>query len=218
MPQFGAFNPFPFKFGGGKSDREAELIALLDAYAPAWDSSPETANYAECLAYAQLIACIWQINRRLKNQALPMRMLEALTDWEQVTRLRPSAGDLDNDRRRAVAAKLRGVAGNTIGDIYDTCATIFGIAFIDLVFADSSDDVTYWPGINPGPPGFEWSTTRYRMLVQVDNSGMQSSQFQTKRSTLLQQLDIIAPAWMTFDIGVGDEFIVNQSIVGQGVV
>ncbi len=214
MIGFGQPNPFPFTLGGGESPEETEHMALLDALAPGWDADEDPIHNAECLAYAQILSTIWACNKRLTNQALPMRMLENLTTWEEVLKLRPSARDTDVDRRRRVAAKLRGLGNNTIGDIRDAVEALLGENFDDLVFVAPANVVSYWP-VNPGPPGFEWTSNRAVLGVRMNKNALSESAFFDKRAALVDLLDSILPSWMTFRIGVGTSFIVNQGVVGQ---
>lgn len=225
MLGFGKYNPFPLTFGGGESTLEVEHLAMLDELAPGWDVSEGTAVWNEAYAHAGVLSLIWSCNERLKNQALPLRMLENLTVWEEATGLRPTLADLDGERRRRVAAKLRGLAGNRLADISDTCSAIFGDNFSQVTRVDPANGITYWPGgpalpsgqgmSAPGPPGFEWSTNRVVLLVVVTTDGLSSALFQDKRSALYDALDTLIPAWMTITIGVGSSFIVNVGIVGQ---
>jgi hypothetical protein len=210
----GSGNPFPLTLGGGESIEDIELEALLDAYAPGWDRDSETANYAECLAHAQIIATIWAANARLANQAVPERMVDVLEDWESILRLRPGPNSTEVDRRALVSAALRGLAGNTISDITETCSTLMGANFDEIVTADPADEITYWPGINPGPPGYEWSTTRLCLAVRVNRTGLNDAQYTDKTNALARALDIMLPAWMTFAIGTGDDgFLCDVDIV-----
>lgn len=213
MLGLGSDNPLPLTLGGDESVEEIELEALLDAYAPGWDRADTTANYAECLAYAQLLATCWAANRRLSNQAVPERMLDVLDDWEAILKTRPSPSDTPTERRARVSAALRGLAGNTIGDINDTCSTLMGANFEEILAPDPADNITYWPGVNPGPPGFEWTSTRLALAVRVNRDGIDDAAFFDKVNALGRALDIMLPAWMTFRIGTDDGFVCDVGIV-----
>jgi hypothetical protein len=217
MPSFSR-NPFPRRFGGGKRAFEIEHEALLDTLAPGWDISPESALYAECYAQALAVSMIWIANKRLSNQMIPEKMLEMLTTWEESCRLRPTAKDSMQARRRAVAAKLRGLVGNALSDIYDASAALLGRAFDGLATVGEDVATTYWPGINPGPPGYEWSSNRARIAVRMKKDQLTDPEFFELRAKVVAMLDALAPDWMTFEVGVGSEFIVNQGIVGQTII
>lgn len=223
---FGLYGGFPLRFGGGVSTLETEHMALLDQLEFAWDVSEDSEAYLEAYAHAKVLTTIWICNERLKNQALPLRMLENLTTWEEATSLRPTVKETPQSRRRRLAAKLRGFIGNTMADLEDICEAIFGDNFTELRLASSSNHIIYWPGgaalstglSAPGPPGLEWSTNRVRMAVVVTKTGLSDGQYVDKAGQLVHALDAIAPAWMTFCIGVGSSFIVNQGVVGQTLI
>lgn len=220
---FGRNNGFPFRFGGGPSALEDEHLSLLDALAKGWDTSENDGVRQEAYAQAQLLSCMWAMSKRLANQALPLRMLENLTTWEEATGLRPSVRSTPQERRRLLAAKLRGYAGNAIADLIETCTTVFGSNFVECRFADPADHIVYWPGgltlpsgwSAPGPPGFEWSTNRVWMAVEVTKTGLSDREYLTKRNELFRALDTQMPAWMAVTIGVGSSFVVNVGIVGE---
>ncbi len=214
MIGFGFNNSFPFTFGGGESYEETELQALLDAYAPGWDASEDTANYAECQAWAQCIAMIWHANDRLRNEAIASRMLTNVPDWERILRLRPGPRDTDVERRALVASRLRGLAENTITAIRDACETLLGDYFVDLVFAAPADIVAYIPGLNPGPPGFEWSTNRMVLGIKLA-TGQSTADYADRVAALSSVIDSMLPSWMTYSIGTGSGFVVGVGIVGQ---
>src|SRR5689334_12791594 len=157
---FGRTNPFPFRFGGGESTLDVLHEALLDAYAPGWDVSDDAEKAAEAYMQALAVTFLWVANRRLGNQGQPLKMIEFLTTWEEATGLRPAARDRPIERRRRLAAKLRGLVNNTLSDIQAACQELLGPAFVALRTTAPDDEIVYWPGQNPGPPGFEWSSNR----------------------------------------------------------
>jgi len=208
--------PYPRRYGGADKTREIELAALLDAFAPGWDAAEDTENYAECLVYAEAIAMIWAINTRLKNQAIATRMLENLPVWEEATKLRPSATDSGRDRRAKVAAKLRGIANNSTGDVVAALQTLLGDTLVQLVLVPVADQITYWPGIYPGPPGYEWSSTRALVGVEMTQGVLTDGEFLEKRNAVVELLDPMLPSWMTFTTGVeAGGWIVALGVVGE---
>lgn len=215
MLGFGIWNPFPLTLGGGISIEETEFNALLEALSPAYSTDEDSASAAELLAYAQLIAAIWAANERSFNQEIPLRMLEMLPVWEEICRLRPDIRDTDVARRSAVAARLLGFARNTIVDIEAAIQALLGANFDAIVNVGPSNEITYWPGVNPGPPGFEWSTNKAILCVRMTTSNLSDADFLIKREALANLLDTILPAWMTYSIGVGSEFICNEGICGR---
>ena len=213
--------PVPAALGGGDEETEEGSIiavehqALLDALAPGWDTDPDEGFSVEMFAWAQAVTMIWAINRRMKNWLIPDNMLDSLPIWEEATGLRPSSATTDTERRARVAAKLLGLVSNAIGFIESAAQQTLGAAFDGLVLVDPSEFVVYWPGVNPGPPGFEWSTNRVRIGIRVDPTSLTDLRFSEVRQVLFDQLDTMIPGWMTFQIGVGSSFTINQGIIGQ---
>lgn len=208
-------NPFPRRFGGGKREHELEHEALLDAYAPGWDVSEGTEIWCEAYGEALAISFIWAINNRVSNQSRPMKMLERLQDWETILRLRPTLSDTDVARRKRIAARLRGVANNTLTDIYDACLALLGNNFAGIATVSSANEINYWPGQLPGPPGLEWSSNRCRMGIKMTKNGLSNDDFLSLRQQCADLVVAMLPAWMTFQIGLGSSFVVNQGIVGE---
>ena len=111
MTQFGR-SPFPRRFGGGPNTLIIEHEAMLNALARGYDVSEDSPVYAEAYAHALAVTWIWRLNGRLRNQMVPLKMLETLTTWEGACKLRPAPTDTVQDRRRRVAAKFRGIIAN----------------------------------------------------------------------------------------------------------
>lgn len=218
MLGLGATNPFPFVMGGGDSVVEVEHEALLATLEKGFDIGSDTGLYAETYADAIAIAVIWACNQRLANQMVPERMLENLTVWEESCRLRPAIDDFDSVRRAKLAAKLRGLANNALGDIEQAMLKILGVNFVQVTQPDPANWITYWPGVNPGPPGFEWCSNRARVAVVMTPDGLDAETIAEKQGAVVSQLDGMCPAWMSFLVGVGNGFIVNIGIVGQTIL
>lgn len=211
---FGASGSFPFRFGGGENVRRAELEALVESLAPAFGRGDDTASYAECVMMACALAMIWSCNKRLTNQAHPMRMLDQLPVWEQALGLRPGPSETQVARRRAVAAKLKGLGDNSIVGVRAALDEILGQNLDDVLHVAAADQITYWPGVNPGPPGFEWSSSRARIGVKMNKNALGDAEFVAKRRAATVLLDALLPAYVRFTIGVGDGFVLNQGLLG----
>lgn len=214
----GATNPIPFVIGGGGSAVEQEQQIILTTMENALDPSSSTGNYAEAYAEAMAIAMIWAVDDRLGNQSVPERMMENLSTWEEACGMRPTVDDLDIDRRARLSAKLRGTSGNAMGDIASSCSKILGANFVVVHQTAPVDQVTYWPGVNPGPPGLEWSSNRARISVQMNENGLDKKQLQSKKSATAMQLDDMTTSWMNYQIGVGTAFLAAISLVGKTFV
>lgn len=213
---------FPLRFGGPDRTLDQEHQALLDALAPGWDTDVDTEFWVETRADAFAVSLIWAINRRVGNQAFPLRMLDDLESWESATGLRPTPVDPLPERRAVLAAKLRGVANNAINDIESACETALGINYEALVQVDADDWISYWPGVNPGPPGYEFSSNRAHVCIHCNKVQLNEAQFRAKRANLIEILTHMLPAWMTFTIGVGSgagtTHVCNVGIVGQTII
>jgi hypothetical protein len=187
---------------GGPGEFEDELAALLDAYAPGWDAGTETQSTAEARVLALAVAIVWAVNRRTSGRMVPGRMLETLTTWEEACSLRPLPGATLAARRAAVAARFLGFAGNTVAQLYDVCAVMVGVAFLGLAAAVSPTH--YEPGINPGPPGAEWSSARAALAVQLRRAGLPDAVFLDLVRRLRLELHALCPVWMTVTIGTSE--------------
>ena len=216
---FGASGRFPFRFGSTRNSAATVAHqALLVALEPALDPTPGTVHEIEAFVEARILAMIWDAGERLANQANPLKMLEALPVWEEILGIVPEPRSTDNARRAAVAAKLRGLNGNTMIDIEAASNALLGRNFEALVTVDPALAVTYWPGGVPGPPGFEWYSTNAVVAIRVNAFGLDATSGQRKGALLYNLLDSLLPTWMTFAIGVGEEFVVGQSIVGVNFI
>lgn len=218
---FGRFGTFPFDLGGGNPDveggsiLESEQRALLTELELALDPDEDFEWYQEAYADAIATSIIWATNRRLRSWLKPEDMVESLPVWEQSTGLRPSSKDTDTERRQRVAGKLRGLINNALIDIEAASQSILGKAFGGIILVAPSNVISYWPGVNPGPPGFEWTSNKAIVAVSIKKELLTEDEFSSARQALFDQLDTLVPIWMTFQIGVGSTFIVNQGIVGQ---
>jgi uncharacterized protein YmfQ (DUF2313 family) len=216
---FGRWGRWPFKFGSTQqAPTKVAYRAMLDTLEPAFDSTTGTVHEIETFAYARIEGMSWGAGQRLSNQAQPAKMLEALADWETILELTPAAGTTDNARRAAVAAKQRGLIGNSLVDIEDVCEAAMGANFDALVTVAEEDVAEYWAGGTPGPPGAEWSSNVATIAVRVNKTGLNEADFLAKVGRLREQLEDLLPSWMTLTIGTGSSFIVGADIVGQDLL
>jgi hypothetical protein len=212
---FGSTSPFPFDLGGGRSVVEDEHEALLRRLADIFDTEQYSDAWIETYAEAVALAIVWAANARLRNMHVPARMLDALRDWEQATGILPTESATDGARRAAVAAKLRGLPGNAMGDIEAMANALLGVWFEAVHVVSPANTISYWPGVNPGPPGFEWTSNRAIVAVQMSRAGLDDAAFAALRSRLVVALDALLPSWMRFVIGTGTSFVANIGIVGE---
>jgi len=212
---FGKWGGFPFKFGGTQQKpSKVEHRALLAAMEPALDPTDGTVHAIETFAEARTLGMIWGAGKRLANQAIPARMLEALPDQEQILKIIPTPGTTDNERRDAVAAKQRGLAGNTMVDIEAALRKLLGRNFEEILYTPREDVVAYWPGGIPGPPGYEWTSSKAHIGIRVNLNGLSPGEGQKLGAKLFGLLDTMIPAWMSYSIGVGSEFVLSKGMLG----
>lgn len=214
MAGFGKTNSFPRRFGGGTRARTYEERALSRSDAKDGFRPLEgTIKAIEARAYSAAVSNIWAVDERLRGNDIPMRMLETLPTYEEVLRTRPSPDDSDNARRAVVAAKLRGISGQaTSEDIEEVCRTLLGSAFEGLRVVDATNEFSYWPGMNPGPPGFEWTSNRCVIGIAVRQDSRTDAAWQRVIARLRDTLSTLLPAWEIFEIGTDD----GGFIIGDG--
>jgi hypothetical protein len=210
-------NSCPLEVGEPVCWEEQLRQALCDEYSPVFDVSDGTIAAIEAEAEAAVVAMIWAASQRMANQGQPLRMIEALPIWEQACGINPSPRDSARDRRNALAAKFRGYQGNTESDIRGVCAAALGGSFVALHHAPDDEQFAYWPGMNPGPPGFEWMTNRCQVLAQVSKAGLSDDEFRRRVNKMTSVVDEILAAdcvfdWFRWDTdGVDDGFFLDVS-------
>lgn len=219
MSGFGRPNPFPRRFGGGRRVHEIALAAMLDALAPLYDVTENSNVFAEAYAHSRALLFLWAVNGRVRGSTTPSRMLETLTTWEAAMRLRPSAHDPVTVRRARVAARLRGMAGNALGDIEDAARKAAGNNFSELLTVPEASESVYWPGVNPGPPGYEWSSNRATIAVKLTRGTVSDAEFTQVIARVYEALVDMLPSWMTVVVGSDDGgFVCNVGIVGETIL
>lgn len=204
MPHFGR-NHFPRRFGGGERIVESEhraILAELETYG--YDISEDSHIYVDTYAEARLSEAIWAVNGRVQNQGLPLRMQEFVPIYEAACRLRPAPTDSITARRKAIAAKLRGLSGNTTTDVSDAVEAIAGTAFVSVLPYAESDEWAYWPAGTPGPPGMEWSSNRATYVVRLTDAMLTQDEYIEIASRCAIMLDDLLRVDMTYVIGIDE--------------
>jgi hypothetical protein len=214
MASFGKGNQFPRRFGGGTRPCTYEERALARAFAKDGFSVEQgTTKAAEAYAFGGTVGVVWAVNERLRGNDIPERMLETLPVYEEILRTRPASEDTDNARRAAVAAKLRGISGQAASeDIEGVCRALLGSAFEGLRVLDPANEFSYWPGMNPGPPGFEWTSNRAILGIAVRQDSRSDAAWNRVMSQLRDLLHTLLPGWEVYEIGTDD----GGFIVGDG--
>lgn len=232
MSGYGRTNPYPRRYGGGKRAHTYATRAITQDFKRyRLDTSEGAVKAAEAYAYGNAIGGIWAVNKRLEGAEIPSRMMETLTLYETILRLRPASDDSDTERRQAVAAKFRALSGQmTFGDIEDICRAVMGASFVQLSKADPADYMTYMPGgggaamaalpagtwgqYAPGQPGYEHSTNRCILAIVVEQGILDNETYEKLKSSLYRLLQSSLPAYMDFAIGEGTAgFICDSGIV-----
>jgi hypothetical protein len=217
MAAFGE-NCFPRRFGGGIRPHTLETRAVARSFQrDGFKVSEGTARAGEAFAYGRAVAVVWACNERLRGSEQPSRMLETLPTWEEILRTRPESGDSDNARRNVVAAKLRALAGQaTSEDIEDVCTVLMGSAFEGLARVDPADVYSYWPGMNPGPPGYEWTSNRLTLGILVRQGTRSDAVWDRLIQQLGSLLQTLLPGWEVFEIGTDDGgFVCDVGLPGE---
>ena len=214
MIGFGRYNPFPYRTGGGTRAVEVEHRALLRAYEPGFNVDDDGPKAAEAYAEATLLASMWACNRRATNQGLPLKMIEALPNWESSTGLRPSAVDADDDRRRRLAAKLAGTTDNTLTQVTAAAKALLGSILVAVNVTADESAVTFWHE-EPGPPGFEWCSTRSHLWFHVTKDDTPQADFERAMAALVSLMSAMLPAWVSLHWSTGSGFIIGESAIGE---
>lgn len=207
--------------GGGPDDQDVEQQALLAALDNDLDpTAPEqiALTFGEALA----IANMWAINRRLRGQLDPNRMVETLATWEQACDLRPAPTDTDVARRAALATRFRGFAGNDISQISDAAATLCGPSFVRIAVAGATN-TAYLAGLMPGPPSMTTTNVRSLISVQLAPAGQPDVALRDLIRRLQLELQILCPAWLGFVVGTLDDagssgFVASQCTIGLSIL
>lgn len=195
---------FPWRFGGHDNTQDIELQTMLDALSPGWDVSEGTEAHAEISVDALAVTMIWTVNRRIGKQRFPLSMMDDLEAWEEATRMRVTPSQSLKERRRRLAARLRGIANNAFQDIDGAARTALGHNFVATVGTADGEETSYMPGINPGPPGYEFSNTTAHICIHTNQDGISDQEWRDKRDSLIETLGNIVPVWLQYTIGVGD--------------
>ena len=218
MSGFGYYNPIPAQIGGGDTFIEQEHRNILTALERGFGADEDTEAYWEAYAEASSVALIWAVNQRLKSQALPETMIEELPVWEEATNIIVGPRASDHDRRLRLAAKLRGVANNALSDIEAIAQKMLSFRFDGVEITSPANRISYWAGMNPGPPGKEWSTNRTLVNVKVKKDGLTEGEFTDLVGQLSEQLFQTIPVWMGANVSVDGVWLLNQGVLNQTVI
>jgi hypothetical protein len=201
----GLGGPLSMPLGGGPAPIEVEFDALLRALAKTADPE-DPSNQAQAWAEAQILANIWAVNERIEGNMNPLRMMETLSTWEAASGIRPLPSDNEQERRAAIHARFLGLLGNETWRLFDTIRAIAGAAFVG--FAYDPDPTSYMPGINPGPPGCEWASSKVVWGVKLVLTFLSSAQYADMERRIRAELELLSPGWDRFVIGTFESGLV----------
>jgi hypothetical protein len=227
----------PFKLGGGRSETVRAMSDVVTNGRPLvlQDGGDGTEVQAENRTIARMLAVGWRDSERRRLQGDPMKIsaevrpvkdpetgevvaLSMLERWEKILGLRAWDRDALVDRRRAVAARLRGYTSNTVATINGAMGAVFGPWFLSVEERDISE-VDYPGKAPPGSVLASWATGAYTFTADYPgtynatypfSSGLaritvnfvppqntDQSDVDAKASKALETLDAILPAWMS---------------------
>lgn len=152
MPAFGDLAPFGLlEFGAGETDATKVYTSLVDSVRGAFDVS--TGTHVEASAYARAIAIATSraILRHGRDQKHATRAVEMLPALERAYGLIPQAGQSDEDRRNAVAARMLLTRGNRREAIESALTSLLGANFVALRVVKPAE-LAVWPS-SPGNYG-----------------------------------------------------------------
>lgn len=250
----------PFKLGGNRSETVRAMHDVVTNGRPLvlQDGGDATEVQAENRTIARMLAVGWRDSERRRKQGDPMKLsanvrpvkdpetgeveaLSMLERWEKILLLRSWDRDALADRRRAVAARLRGYTSNTVASINGAMGAVFGPWFLSVEENDVSD-VDYAGKVPPGNVNASWASGAFTFSAQYPGvynasypfySGLahivvnfvpplntDQSDVDAKASKALEVLDAILPAWMTATTSQwaitqsGSGFYADVSLIG----
>ena len=189
--------PRPKRYGGGYPLVATLTDSLNSARGSAYDVSVDSNVWPESHAAARCLAAAWEQNARLALQGDPTRVTDFLARWEAIFGVRPAAEDTAAARRGRLAAHFRGLGGPTATTITDACAALLGDLFVGVEYTTLADATAHWPAT--GEPT-KWTSTAAHVVVRVEQPArVYDADFYRRMGQLVQMLDGLMPAWVTFD-------------------
>jgi hypothetical protein len=180
----------------------------------AYTKEEGTLVHVENVALGRFFGCMMRWADRLRNNRQPSLASDSLADWVKILAVPTRPSDTDTEIRAACAAKARGRLGPTRQVVDDSFAELLGDLFIQVWRIDGPDiatppDLTYWPGVNPGPASYDlgggaWLSERCHLVIEVTGpQEMQLSEYYyLLNGKLLDLARRILPAYVTCDWAV----------------
>lgn len=237
MSSFGWRAPMPFKLGGGRSETVRAMHEIVTNGRPLvlQGGGDGTEVQAEDRTFARMLAVGWRDSERRRKQGDPMKLsaevrpvkdpetgkveaLSMLERWEKILGIRSWDRDALVDRRRAVAARLRGYTSNTVATVNGAMGAVFGPWFLSVEERDISE-VHYAGRVPAGTVHASWADSGFTFTAEypgeysaarpfysglanitinfVPPQNTDQSDVDAKASKALEVLDAILPAWMS---------------------
>lgn len=202
---FGAFHPYPRRFGGGKTHLEIRQEGLTVQRGTAYSNDPTSivwlANHAIARA---LVFDGWDVNGRLALQWDPDRMTDMLPRWEKIFRIIPAPTATLVDRHAVIKARFRRFLDATglntrITNALSVALGPFFVAveYLSLTVANVHDDSGTFGTPLTGAP---WTSTVAHILVRLTKpAGYSEGEFYAAAGLVTPLIDPIMPAWCTLD-------------------
>jgi uncharacterized protein YmfQ (DUF2313 family) len=203
---FGAYHPYPRRFGGGTPTLKTVHRSLNQQRGSALDAgNAATTVWLEGLALARAIVFDgWHTNQRLAHQWDPRRVTDMLSRWESALKLRPLPGATPLQRRTALLQRFERFAGianhaKLLKNLSEALGEFFGaVEYISIANAVIHvPDATYpW-----GTPalGANWTNTVAHILVLVQKpDGYTEAELYAAAAKVGPIVDDVAPAWITY--------------------
>ena len=216
MPLFGAFSPFPLRFGGGEgSSGKPRLQIVFESIAgqrgSAYDQTLNSAVGVENLAIARAITFdLYDASERLANNFRPATMTAdgLLPRWEAIFDQPSLPGDTEPVRRARIAAAWAKIGvPNAHQAVIDSLTQTLGPLFTGIIVYQTPGTATaYWPGASNATATLPWYSTIDHIDIQVRllpgyqiSTGAPNGLFWNAVAAMVPLLDAMLPAWVTFD-------------------
>lgn len=176
--------------------------------------------HARKLALARMFAGVSRSAESIPLNAMPGTADAMLAEWLDALNVHSHPDDDRQTLRQRAAAKFKSARGNSKTDVDETVSELLGDFFVGLHRQQDEDlsappTITYWPGVNDGPASYDigggaWISERCHLVVEVTKpAGMPDADWlRLMNVDLYRELDVLLPAWATFNwaTGVSDGF------------
>ena len=205
---YGAYFPYPRRFGGGRPLLRIVHEALNAAQGDAID-----ANNSATYAWTMNMACAraltfdgYGTNERLALQTDPRRMTDMLGRWERILHINPPPNATAYDRRQKVLRRFRrflyasAFHSKLVAILREEIPEVFvAIEYIGAINAivHVPDESYPWGSV---VPGFPWYSTIAHVLIFLQKpEGYSEQNFYDAAAKVGPAIDGVLPGTATFD-------------------